>query len=606
MAHWFAQHLIVTTFLAIVMMAICKIIRPRPAIAHALWLIVLARLIVPPVFVWPISPVEIAGWAGRVFSPSATTGPASAEAANDGITVSKMLRLIGVGDGDGSSENNRADKLFYSARLPLEGALLGLWVLGSVCFAVIQGGRVARFRKLLKTVHPAPPELISDVDRLSVQFRMNSPTLAITPEIDSALSWSVRRPIVLLPDAFNQVPAPECANVVLAHELAHIKRKDHWTGWIELIAGIVWWWNPLFWIVRKQLHETAEMACDAWVIWALPERRREYAETLVRAAEMNVKRLVASPLMGMGAGPAVAFERRLLMILRKQTPHRTPLAALAAIILLAVAITPGWSQNSVSKTSAPATSDSISKGAEGYAPIEKALDVSCSLKFENIHLIHILQFIHDTYDVNLVFDWRVIPYMNEATSCTPGIAEEALKKRPYNPNFVTDGIVKNIDVKNVPLRKGLDVLLRPLNLTYVISSNAVLISSPAMLEADRKLKQPNISKASPKLRKTLSSPAGIEFENINVTEILKFISDAWEVKISLDKRAIRPDKNSKEAAGDESKYVTDGVVQYIDIRNIGLDDTLTLVLKPLNLTFKAENNIVYVSSHELIDSFNAK
>jgi len=33
---------------------------------------------------------------------------------------------------------------------------------------------------------------------------------------------------------------------IIAHELAHMHRRDHWITWLELGASIPWWWNPLF------------------------------------------------------------------------------------------------------------------------------------------------------------------------------------------------------------------------------------------------------------------------------------------------------------------------------------------------------------------------
>jgi beta-lactamase regulating signal transducer with metallopeptidase domain len=65
------------------------------------------------------------------------------------------------------------------------------------------------------------------------------------------------------------------------HELAHGKRRDHGVVWIELAAGVIWWWNPVFWHVRSRLREQAELSCDAWVISALPHGRRAYAESLL-------------------------------------------------------------------------------------------------------------------------------------------------------------------------------------------------------------------------------------------------------------------------------------------------------------------------------------
>ena len=74
------------------------------------------------------------------------------------------------------------------------------------------------------------------------------------------------RPLVLLPASILTATPPEMLDAIIAHELAHIRRGDHWVAWLELAAGVVWWWNPLFWFTRKRLRESAEMACDALAI----------------------------------------------------------------------------------------------------------------------------------------------------------------------------------------------------------------------------------------------------------------------------------------------------------------------------------------------------
>ena len=66
----------------------------------------------------------------------------------------------------------------------------------------------------------------------------------------------------------------------MTHELAHLRRGDHWVSRLELAAGLIWWWNPLYWLARARLNAEAELACDAWVVWAFPKDRLAYAEVL--------------------------------------------------------------------------------------------------------------------------------------------------------------------------------------------------------------------------------------------------------------------------------------------------------------------------------------
>ena len=73
---------------------------------------------------------------------------------------------------------------------------------------------------------------------------------------------------------------------VIVHELAHLRRRDHWVGWLQLAGECIFWWNPLFWFVRRQIRFQAELSCDAWVMRLLPEARRAYAEALIEVTAL--------------------------------------------------------------------------------------------------------------------------------------------------------------------------------------------------------------------------------------------------------------------------------------------------------------------------------
>ena len=76
---------------------------------------------------------------------------------------------------------------------------------------------------------------------------------------------------------------------MVAHELAHIKRRDHWVGWLKLAAGCLWWWHPVYWYVSWKLGEEAELACDAWAVQKVAQARRAYAEALVSLCERTLR-----------------------------------------------------------------------------------------------------------------------------------------------------------------------------------------------------------------------------------------------------------------------------------------------------------------------------
>jgi hypothetical protein len=142
---------------------------------------------------------------------------------------------------------------------------------------------------------------------------------------------------------------------LIVHELAHIARRDHVVGWIELVAGVAWWWNPLFWSVRRALREQAELACDAWVISALPNGRRAYAESLLALSSLGAAPAASiAAVVGVRASSRRVLERRLVMIMKGRAPLRLPWAGFIALAVVAMATLPAWASVNNDQQPAPA------------------------------------------------------------------------------------------------------------------------------------------------------------------------------------------------------------------------------------------------------------
>jgi beta-lactamase regulating signal transducer with metallopeptidase domain len=107
-------------------------------------------------------------------------------------------------------------------------------------------------------------------------LRGDHPTLLAT--------WGMRAPRVLLPASSSDWPEDRI-RIVLAHELAHVARRD-WAVQIgaELLCS-VYWFNPLLWIAASRLRLESEHACDDAVV-TLGIGAREYATHLVELARM--------------------------------------------------------------------------------------------------------------------------------------------------------------------------------------------------------------------------------------------------------------------------------------------------------------------------------
>jgi beta-lactamase regulating signal transducer with metallopeptidase domain len=96
------------------------------------------------------------------------------------------------------------------------------------------------------------------------------PSVWLVPGALAPMLWTVgRAPRLLLPTRLLERLDREQLQTLLVHELAHLWRRDHWVRFVELAALGLYWWHPVLWWARRELHEAEEQCCDAWVVWAL-------------------------------------------------------------------------------------------------------------------------------------------------------------------------------------------------------------------------------------------------------------------------------------------------------------------------------------------------
>ncbi len=106
--------------------------------------------------------------------------------------------------------------------------------------------------------------------------------LRLHPDSIMPMTCGYRAPIILLPlEAESWEPARR--EVVLLHELAHIKRNDLAYAWISQVACALHWFNPLVWSARRALAIERERACDDMVLNAGADPSR-YANCLLQTS----------------------------------------------------------------------------------------------------------------------------------------------------------------------------------------------------------------------------------------------------------------------------------------------------------------------------------
>ena len=120
---------------------------------------------------------------------------------------------------------------------------------------------------------------------------------------------------------------------VVAHEQAHIRRKDHWWKPLGFLLLTIHWFNPLMWLAYVLLCRDIELACDEKVIKELGnEQRADYMQALV-ACSVNRRMIAACPL----AFGEVGVKERVKSVMNYKKPAFWVII-IAVIICVGVAV----------------------------------------------------------------------------------------------------------------------------------------------------------------------------------------------------------------------------------------------------------------------------
>ena len=160
------------------------------------------------------------------------------------------------------------------------------------------------------------------------------PVMLVTKNISPCLAGFIK-PRILMPG--HVLASPELTDMVLLHELTHYRHQDHLFTVFRSLLLILWWWNPLCWVMVHLSQVDCEAACDEGVIRRMTlAQRKDYGKSLVallRSQHANPAILFAGTAM---SGNKKIIKERITMIANwKQKGH---LLTLAAVICLAILV----------------------------------------------------------------------------------------------------------------------------------------------------------------------------------------------------------------------------------------------------------------------------
>jgi WD40 repeat protein/beta-lactamase regulating signal transducer with metallopeptidase domain len=335
----------------------------RPALAHCLWLLVLVKLLTPPLvsvsLPWLPPEAEPAAPGTALPPPPPLTPTGVAAGKGDvGVTAAKapagarLAPALPPANTGGSQAdlpaaapaNPPATTAPWSWDFrPVLPWVAVVWLLGSVTWLAWVCLNLWRFQRLLRHARRAPEALQTQAQHIARELGLRRcPAVWLLPGPLPPLVWALTGPVrVFFPSGLLDRLDAEGRATLLAHELAHVRRGDHWVRWLELVVLAVYWWYPLAWWARRQVQLHEEECCDAWVVSALPPR--VYAAAILETVDFLAEPSPRLPALASGLRRLQALKRRLLRIMEAATPRRltlgTGLAALAVAGLVPFAPT---------------------------------------------------------------------------------------------------------------------------------------------------------------------------------------------------------------------------------------------------------------------------
>lgn len=156
----------------------------------------------------------------------------------------------------------------------INGVVSAVWIIGIAVILVYGAVTYFRLRKTVATAVPLKDNILQSEN-------------VVSPFILGFIT-----PRIYIPFGMDDATA----DYVIAHETAHIRRRDHWIKPIGFLLLAVYWFNPLVWLAYVMLCRDIEIACDEKVIARMDgDERKDYANALFACA-VNRRKIAACPL----------------------------------------------------------------------------------------------------------------------------------------------------------------------------------------------------------------------------------------------------------------------------------------------------------------------
>ena len=321
--------------LVVVIAGVTLSLKNRSAhVRYLLWLIVLAKCLVPPLLAIPLPIMPQVKTPGPTLISNVEMPAANVEMADTVTSEPLALHSLPV---TSSTIMERLERVTARQWLGF-GWIVG--VAAFVLFAVIKALRTNFW--LWRQRKPLPIELQSGIEELFSNLGIKTfPKVWLVEGIGQPFVWGLLRGSIYLPADFVKVNNAEHRRDILGHELSHILRYDAAVNILQIIAQAVFWHHPFVWWANKKIWTEREKCCDETAIARLGAKAKDYSDAIVNILISEYESTRPIPSLAI-AGSVKNIEERIKTMLRpgKKFYKHPSLPAVAIVVLTALLAVP--------------------------------------------------------------------------------------------------------------------------------------------------------------------------------------------------------------------------------------------------------------------------
>ncbi len=294
----------------------------RPSLRHALWLAASVKFLIPSSLLVAVGEA----WAPMLMPvPIPVLPTATFQIVGEPFTIWAEAR---AGMPDDHS-------LALRSLLPI--AAVVIWATGALALLLLRWTRGQKVRSVVATgTELRSGREVSAVGRALArsQAARRTVTVRLVPGVTTPALFGLRRAVLLWPAGLSARLSDAAMASIVAHEIAHFRRRDNVAALVHTLVETAFWFHPLVWWMSARLVEERERACDREALDA-GVAPRTYAETLVTVCRFGLA--VPQPLLSSAAGSSLGRRVEVIMSYRSRrlaAPPRGFTMALAALLVL--------------------------------------------------------------------------------------------------------------------------------------------------------------------------------------------------------------------------------------------------------------------------------